>query len=86
MFTEVAPTLRSMRSLFRTLPLDGAFDVDLNDFLFEEAPLIPLPSTPQPVVGTQVNAQQIDPNTNLTRTQQALLSPEEQVIASRRQT
>ena len=85
-FTEVAPTLRSMRSLFRTLPLDGPFDLDLNDFLFEEAPLIPLPSTPQPVVGTQVNAQQIDPRTNLTRTQQALLSPEEQVIASRRQT
>jgi hypothetical protein len=85
-FTEVAPTLRSMRSLFRTLPLDGPFDLDLNDFLFEEAPLIPLPSTPQPVVGTQVNAQQIDPRTNLTRTQQALLSPTEQIIASRRQT
>ena len=85
-FTEVAPTLRSMRSLFRTLPLDGAFDVDLNDFLFEETLLPPLPSTPQPVVNTQTTAQQIDPNTNLTRTQQALLSPEEQVIASRRQT
>jgi hypothetical protein len=30
--------------------------------------------------------QQRNPITNLTRTQQALLSPEEQVIASRRQT
>ena len=48
--------------------------------------LPPLPSTPQPVVNTQTSAQQIDPNTNLTRTQQALLSPTEQVIASRRQT
>jgi len=41
----------------------------------------PLPNTPQPVVQT---AQLKDPNTNLTRTQTALLSPEEQVIASRR--
>ena len=41
----------------------------------------PLPNTPQPVVQT---AQLPAVNTNLTRTQQALLSPEEQVIASRR--
>ena len=41
----------------------------------------PLPNTPMPVVRT---AQQINPQTNLTRTQTALLSPEEQVIASRR--
>jgi hypothetical protein len=41
----------------------------------------PLPNTPQPVVQT---AQNIDPTTGLTRTQTALLSPDEQVIASRR--
>jgi hypothetical protein len=41
----------------------------------------PLPNTPQPRVRT---TQQINPQTNLTRTQTALLSPEEQVIASRR--
>ena len=40
----------------------------------------PLPNTPQPRVRT---AQQINPQTNLTRTETALLSPEEQVIASR---
>ena len=40
----------------------------------------PLPNTPQPKVRT---AQQINPQTNLTRTETALLSPEEQVIASR---
>jgi len=40
----------------------------------------PLPNTPQPRVRT---AQQINPTTNLTRTETALLSPEEQVIASR---
>jgi len=42
----------------------------------------PLPNTPQPIVRpVQAN---VNPNTNLTRTQTALLSPEEQVIASRR--
>ena len=38
----------------------------------------PLPDMPQPVVQT---ARAVDPNTNLTRTQEALLSPEEKVIA-----
>mgnify|MGYP003123779707 CR=1 FL=1 len=41
----------------------------------------PLPNTPMPVIRT---AALPGTNTNLTRTQQALLSPEEQVIASRR--
>jgi hypothetical protein len=52
-------------------PLSNAFRVETPQ----------LPNTPQPVVQT---AQLKDPNTNLTRTQTALLSPEEQVIASRR--
>ena len=71
---------------FRRLPLTSAFDSDINDFLFEEAPLIPLPQTGQPIVNTQANVQQVDTNTNLTPIQQALLSPEEQIIASRRKT
>ena len=41
----------------------------------------PLPNTPMPVVKT---AALKNPNTNLTRTQEALLSPEEQVIAGKR--
>ncbi len=82
-FTEVRPTLRLMLQEFRRLPLTSVFDSDVNDFLFEESLLPPLPSTPQPVVGTQANAQQINPTTNLTRTEQALLSPEEQVIRER---
>jgi len=45
--------------------------------------LPPLPSTPQPVVNTRANAQQINPTTNLTPTEQALLSPEEQIIRER---
>ena len=40
-----------------------------------------LPQMPMPNI--QPTAQQINPTTNLTRTEQALLSPEEQVIASR---
>ena len=43
-----------------------------------------LPPTPMPNVNTVGAAQQINPTTNLTRTQEALLSPEEKVIASRR--
>jgi hypothetical protein len=42
----------------------------------------PLPQTPQPQV--QTNTQQINPITGLTRTQQALLSPTEQLIAQRK--
>jgi hypothetical protein len=41
----------------------------------------PLPNTPTPVVKT---ASVVNPNTNLTRTQEALLSPTEQVIARKR--
>jgi len=42
----------------------------------------PLPNTGMPVV--QTARANVDPNTNLTRTQEALLSPEEKIIASRR--
>jgi len=42
----------------------------------------PLGSTPMPIV--QTARANVNPNTNLTQTQEALLSPEEKVIASRR--
>ena len=86
-FTEVRPTLRLMLQEFRRLPLTGAFDSDVNDFLFEDSILPSLPASvtsAQPVVNTQANLQQVDPTTNLTPTQKALLSPEEQIIASRK--
>ena len=82
-FTEVRPTLRLMLQEFKRLPLTSSFDSDVNDFLFEEAPLIPLPQTGQPIVNTQANVQNVDPTTNLTSTETALLSPEEQVIRQR---
>jgi hypothetical protein len=78
-FTEVRPTLRLMLQEFRRLPLTSSFDSDINDFLFEEEPLIPLPITPQPVVQTQKTG----PINELTPTEEALLSPEEKVIARR---
>ena len=43
----------------------------------------PLPNTPMPNQRLVANVPQNNPITGLTRTQQALLSPEEQVIASR---
>ena len=43
----------------------------------------PLPQTPQPTVQMANNMQQKDPITNLTRTETALLSPTEKVIAGR---
>ena len=46
-----------------------------------EIPTPPLPETPMPKL-TQ-NTQQKDPTTNLTRTEQALLSPSEKIIAGR---
>jgi len=72
-----------MRSQMRFLTLDDIFDIDLRDFSFGDIQTPALPTTPQPVVNTQTNAQQIDPTTNLTRTEQALLSPEEQIIRER---
>ena len=72
---------------FKSLPLTSSFESDINDFLFESISTPPLPASVtsvQPIVNTQANLQQRDPITNLTRTQQALLSPEEQIIASRK--
>ena len=51
------------------------------DKAFAELQTPPLPVTPMPNVA--VAAANTVPNTNLTPTEQALLSPEEQIIASR---
>jgi len=68
---------------FRRLPLTSVFDSDVNDFLFEEEPLIPLPQTGQPIVNTQTSAQQTGQTNELTATELALLSPSEQIIRLR---
>jgi hypothetical protein len=85
-FEDAVDVLQDMYDDFADLDLSGEFEVDINDYLpptgflrdlFGQA----LPPTPMPNI--QATAQQINPTTNLTRTEQALLSPEEQVIASR---
>jgi hypothetical protein len=51
------------------------------DRAFAELQTPPLPDTPMPIIRTAALPRT---NTNLTRTQEALLSPEEKIIASRR--
>ena len=48
-----------------------------------KAPDVPLPPTPMPDQKLVASAPQINQQTGLTRTQSALLSPSEQVIARR---
>jgi hypothetical protein len=78
-------TFRVINSILRELNrlyLDSDFPLDLiREFTIGSAP--PLPNMPMPNVNTVNTAQAVNPNTNLTRTETALLSPEEQVIASR---
>jgi hypothetical protein len=78
-FGVINSVLRELNRLY----LDNDFPLDLiREFTIGSAP--PLPNMPMPNVNTVNTAQAVNPNTNLTRTQTALLSPEEQVIASRR--
>jgi hypothetical protein len=85
-FEDAVDILQDMYNDFADLDLSGEFEVNINDYLpptgflrdlFGQA----LPPTPMPNI--QPKPQQINPTTNLTQTEQALLSPEEQVIASR---
>jgi len=85
-FLEVKPTLKLMEREFRSLPLSGAFESDINDFLDEESILPQLPTsvtTAQPVVAGQVNAPQTGQTNELTPNELALLSPSEQIIRLR---
>jgi hypothetical protein len=77
-FSVINSILRELNKLY----LDNDFPLDLiREFTIGSAP--PLPNMPMPNVNTVNTTQAVDPNTNLTRTETALLSPEEQVIASR---
>jgi hypothetical protein len=82
-FIAVRPTLRAMRRQMKFLNLADTFDIDLNDYSFGDIQTPPLPVTPQPVVNATPMVQNVDPNTNLTRVETALLSPEEQIIRER---
>ena len=81
------PALIDLRNQMAQLDLDDEFGVDVSDYIEEEQEIItpPLPPTPMPMAPKQpVMAQQNVANTNLTRNQEALLSPMEKVIASRK--
>ena len=63
--------------------LDTNFNDFINpaDFLLEEIQTPPLPRTGAPIANPQVS--QVIPQTGLTQTETALLSPEEQLIRQR---
>ena len=80
-------TLKKINKIIRRLNglyLDDIFpnlNIEMERGATFKLPTAALPLTPMPNV--QQTTRNVDPNTNLTRTEQALLSPEEQVIASR---
>jgi hypothetical protein len=74
--------INSILKELNRLYLDNDFPLDLiREFTIGNVSA--LPPTPMPNVNTVNTTQNVDPRTNLTRTETALLSPEEQVIASR---
>ena len=83
---EAIPALVDLRNQMAQLDLDDEFGVDVSDYIVEEQEIItpPLGPQPQPVVQNPQMTQQNNLQTNLTRTQEALLSPMEKVIASKR--
>jgi len=83
---EAIPALVDLRNQMAQLDLDDEFGIDVSDYIVEEQEIItpPLPPQPQPVIQNPQMTQQNNPQTNLTRTQEALLSPMEKVIASKR--
>ena len=79
----VLPTLKAMKTEMKFTNLDETFDLDLNDYLISNTgPLAPtMPETPPPdAVQPNIRATNVNPNTLLTPTEQAVLSPEEQII------
>ena len=77
-----------MRNIFKGLSLYRDFPVELSDFMpasdayDDESKAPPLGNTPMPMKMSS-NTLQKNPQTNLTRNEEALLSPTEKVIAGR---
>jgi hypothetical protein len=91
---SVLPMLVKIRDDMENLELDDEFNIKLTDYVAVDEEIItpPLPQTPMPIINqpqpampanVAQNTQGKDPITNLTRTEEALLSPMEKVIASR---
>jgi hypothetical protein len=89
-FTEALGTIQQLTRTLSSIPLSENIDdfIDINDFLFEEEPLIetpPLPIQPMPNVSllTPPPQQVAGLQNGLTPVESALLSPEEQRIRLR---
>ena len=72
--------MKLIENEMKSIPLDGEFDIQTTDYVPPKIEPAPLPPQPQPVVDLMPNTQQKDLNTDLTRTQEALLSPMEKEI------
>jgi len=73
--------------LFRQLPLTSSFDINPADFLIQDIPTSTAPPLPRTGAVLQPPPQaNVIPQTGLTRTETALLSPEEQIIRARTRT
>ena len=87
-FLQSKGIINGMRNVFKGLSLYRDFPVQLEDFMppsdtyDDQSKAPPLGNTPMPVQMAS-NTQQKNPQTNLTRNEEALLSPTEKVIASR---
>ena len=82
-FLGAKPTIQAMTRIMRTLSLYGNFDLRLEDFLPDTDPQgqSALPQMPMP--NQRLFTRQNNQINNLTRSEQALLSPEEREIARR---
>ena len=89
-FLQAKGILNGMKGAFKGLSLYRDFPLTLEDFMppsntyddQSNLPTAPLPNTPMPIKMAQ-NTQGTNPVTNLTQTEEALLSPTEKVIAGR---
>ena len=86
-FQVANPILRVLDRLFRQLPLTSSFDINPADFLIQDIPTSTAPPLPRTGAVLQPPPQaNVIPQTGLTRTETALLSPEEQIIRARTRT
>tara|TARA_R100001443_G_scaffold109_1_gene427 strand:- start:1505 stop:5284 length:3780 start_codon:yes stop_codon:yes gene_type:complete len=81
---DTAFTIGDIFNELRSLNLDDEFPDFQQDLALPEPQMAAMPQTPQPVVPPR--QQQVIPQTGLTQTETALLSPEEQIIRQRNRT
>ena len=90
-FLQSRGIVNAMRNVFKGLSLYRDFNMNLEDFMPKASyynqesklPTPPLDTQPMPKVNNQQMAMAKHPQTNLTRSEEALLSPSEKIIAGR---